>query len=157
LDEQRPAEIGPIDMHKVVRDAAADAAAQAPDRDISFIGLDGEDAQPVPMIRGSEPKIRQVIVNLAGNAVRHTPEHAAIAFAAGLAGLPGDAEADSADALDGRTTAKSQNGRSAPRHGAKQKTRDRVFLTGAVRMFRRGGSAGTDQADAQEPEGSGPE
>src|SRR5699024_1684711 len=35
LDEQRPAEIGPIDMHKVVRDAAADAAAQAPDRDIA--------------------------------------------------------------------------------------------------------------------------
>ena len=88
LDEQRAAEIGPIDLHKVVRDAAADAAAQAPDRDISFIGLDGEDAQPVPMIRGSESKIRQVIVNLAGNAVRHTPEHTAIEFAVGVVGLP---------------------------------------------------------------------
>ncbi|MDN6378516.1 MAG: HAMP domain-containing histidine kinase, partial [Brevibacterium aurantiacum] len=74
LDEQRPAEIGPVDLHRIARDAAADAAAQAPDRDISFIGLDGEDAQPVPMIRGSESKIRQVVVNLAGNAVRHTPE-----------------------------------------------------------------------------------
>src|SRR5699024_12508652 len=89
---------------KVVRAAAADAAAQAPDRDISFIGLDGEDAQPVPMSRGSEPKIRQVIVNLAGNAVRHTPEHAAIEFAVGVVGLPEDADADSGDADDGQST-----------------------------------------------------
>ncbi|MBR7504077.1 hypothetical protein KCW65_28740, partial [Mycobacterium tuberculosis] len=66
--------------------------AQAPDRDISFIGLDGSDAQPVPLIRGSESKIRQVIVNLAGNAVRHTPEQAAIEFAVGVVGLPDDAE-----------------------------------------------------------------
>jgi two-component system OmpR family sensor kinase len=157
LDEQRPAEIGPIDMHKVVRDAAADAAAQAPDRDISFIGLDGEDAQPVPMIRGSEPKIRQVIVNLAGNAVRHTPEHAAIEFAVGVVGLPEDADADSGDADDGQSTAKGQNGRSGTRNGAKEKTRERGFVTGGVRIFRRGDSAGNDQADAQEPEGIVPD
>ena len=149
LDEQRPAEIGPIDMHKVVRDAAADAAAQAPDRDISFIGLDGEDAQPVPMIRGSEPKIRQVIVNLAGNAVRHTPEHAAIEFAVGVVGLPEDADADSGDADDGQSTAKGQNGRSGARNGAKERTRERGFVTGGVRIFRRGDSAGNDQADTQ--------
>ena len=157
LDEQRPAEIGPIDMHKVVRDAAADAAAQAPDRDISFIGLDGEDAQPVPMIRGSEPKIRQVIVNLAGNAVRHTPEHAAIEFAVGVVGLPEDADADSGDADDGQSTVKGQNGRSGTRNGAKEKTRERGFVTGGVRIFRRGDSAGNDQADAQEPEGIVPD
>src|SRR5699024_12511935 len=76
LDEQRPAEIGPIDMHKVVTDAAADAAAQSPDRDISFIGPDGEDAQPVPMIRGSDPRIRPAIDNPARNAGRHTSQHA---------------------------------------------------------------------------------
>ena len=157
LDEQRPAEIGPIDMHKVVRDAAADAAAQAPDRDISFIGLDGEDAQPVPMIRGSESKIRQVIVNLAGNAVRHTPEHAAIEFAVGVVGLPEDADADSGDADDGQATAKGQNGRSGARNGAKERTRERGFVTGGVRIFRRGDSAGNDQADAQEPEGIVPD
>ena len=157
LDEQRPAEIGPVDMHKVVRDAAADAAAQAPDRDISFIGLDGEDAQPVPMIRGSESKIRQVIVNLAGNAVRHTPEHAAIEFAVGVVGLPEDADADSGDADDGQSTAKGQNGRSGARNGAKERTRERGFVTGGVRIFRRGDSAGNDQADAQEPEGIVPD
>src|SRR5699024_630315 len=111
------------------------------DRDISFIGLDGEDAQPVPMIRGSEPKIRQVIVNLAGNAVRHTPEHAAIEFAVGVVGLPGDAGADSGDADDGTAPAKGQNGRS-----------------GARRRRRAGPATGTDgkERPALRGEGAGP-
>ena len=149
LDEQRAAEIGPIDLHKVVRDAAADAAAQAPDRDISFIGLDGEDAQPVPMIRGSESKIRQVIVNLAGNAVRHTPEHTAIEFAVGVVGLPESVEPDSADTGEIREGgARGQNGRNG-KSGAKDKPRERGFVTGGVRIFRRGDSAGNDQADTQ--------
>ncbi len=142
LDEQRPAEIGPIDLFKVVRDAAADAAAQAPDRDISFIGLDGSDAQPVPLIRGSESKIRQVIVNLAGNAVRHTPEQAAIEFAVGVVGLPDDAERRS-----------NGGGDDSGKPGAKEKSRERGFVTGGVRIFRRGDSSGADAADAQEPAG----
>ncbi|MGO1909886.1 MAG: sensor histidine kinase, partial [Brevibacterium linens] len=122
LDEQRAAEIGPIDLHKVVRDAAADAAAQAPDRDISFIGLDGEDAQPVPMIRGSESKIRQVIVNLAGNAVRHTPEHTAIEFAVGVVGLPEQVDPDSADTGEIREGGtRGHNGRNGGKNGAKDK------------------------------------
>ncbi|MGO3022582.1 MAG: sensor histidine kinase [Brevibacterium sp.] len=150
LDEQRAAEIGPIDLHKVVRDAAADAAAQAPDRDISFIGLDGEDAQPVPMIRGSESKIRQVIVNLAGNAVRHTPEHTAIEFAVGVVGLPEQVDPDSADTGEIREGgARGHNGRNGGKNGAKDKPRERGFVTGGVRIFRRGDSAGNDQADTQ--------
>ena len=159
LDEQRPAEIGPIDLHKVVRDAAADAAAQAPDRDISFIGLDGNDAQPVPMIRGSESKIRQVIVNLAGNAVRHTPEHTAIEFAVGVVGGSNAASADpdatsETQGNDG-TNGAARNG--AAKTAAKDKTRERGFVTGGVRIFRRGDSNGNNQIDAQEPAGIVPD
>ncbi|MGO2861143.1 MAG: sensor histidine kinase [Brevibacterium sp.] len=164
LDEQRPAEIGPIDLHRVVRDAAADAAAQAPDRDISFIGLDGEDARPVPPIRGSESKIRQVIVNLAGNAVRHTPEHTAIEFAVGVVGSPDEEGAGSADSSeDGDSGGKGQTGRGqgskgqTGKNGAKEKTRERGFVTGGVRIFRRGDSSGNDQNDAQEPTGIVPD
>ncbi|GAA0035365.1 MULTISPECIES: sensor histidine kinase [Brevibacterium] len=142
LDEQRPTEIGPIDLFKVVRDAAADAAAQAPDRDISFIGLDGSDAQPVPLIRGSESKIRQVIVNLAGNAVRHTPESAAIEFAVGVLGRPSTAESTG-----------NGGGEDPSKAGAKEKSRERGFVTGGVRIFRRGDSSGADATDAQEPAG----
>ncbi|MCD1285410.1 MULTISPECIES: HAMP domain-containing sensor histidine kinase [unclassified Brevibacterium] len=164
LDEQRPAEIGPIDLHRVVRDAAADAAAQAPDRDISFVGLDGEDARPVPPIRGSESKIRQVIVNLAGNAVRHTPEHTAIEFAVGVVGSPAEEGAGSAEyAEDSDSGGKGQTGRGqgamgqTGKNGAKEKTRERGFVTGGVRIFRRGDSSGNDQNDAQEPTGIVPD
>ncbi|MGO2037872.1 MAG: sensor histidine kinase [Brevibacterium sp.] len=164
LDEQRPAEIGPIDLHRVVRDAAADAAAQAPDRDISFVGLDGEDARPVPPIRGSESKIRQVIVNLAGNAVRHTPEHTAIEFAVGVVGSPAEEAAGSADSSeDSDSGGKGQTGRGqgakgqTGKNGAKEKTRERGFVTGGVRIFRRGDSSGNDQNDAQEPTGIVPD
>lgn len=88
LDERRQVETGWVDLGGIVRDAAADAAAQAPDRDISFIALDGTDAKPVPKIYGAESKLRQVIVNLAGNAVRHTPPGTAIEFAVGTVGIP---------------------------------------------------------------------
>ncbi|MCF2574057.1 sensor histidine kinase [Brevibacterium sp. UCMA 11754] len=154
LDEQRPAEIGPIDLHRIARDAAADAAAQAPDRDISFIGLDGEDAQPVPMIRGSESKIRQVIVNLAGNAVRHTPEHTAIEFAVGVVGGRAEVTAESAGPSDSQDTG-SKTG--ANKTVAKDRTRERGFVTGGVRIFRRGDSNGNDQNDAQAPTGIVPD
>lgn len=159
LDEQRPAEIGPIDLHRIARDAAADAAAQAPDRDVSFIGLDGEDAQPVPMIRGSESKIRQVIVNLAGNAVRHTPEHTAIEFAVGVVGGRLEATTDEADDSNGQETGikTGTNKAEANKAAAKDKSRERGFVTGGVRIFRRGDSTGNDQTDAQTPTGIVPD
>ncbi|WP_193071251.1 MULTISPECIES: sensor histidine kinase [unclassified Brevibacterium] len=161
LDEQRPAEIGPIDLHRIARDAAADAAAQAPDRDISFIGLDGEDAQPVPMIRGSESKIRQVIINLAGNAVRHTPEHTAIEFAVGVVGGSTEAAADSAESANGQGTGTKTGSNkvvaNANKSAAKDKSRERGFVTGGVRIFRRGDSTGNDQSDAQTPTGIVPD
>lgn len=149
LDEQRRAEIGPIDLHKIVRDAAADTAAQAPDRDISFIGLDGGDAPQVPLIQGSETKIRQVIVNLAGNAVRHTPENTAIEFAVGTIGSPAE-EARRSQAGRGSREA-------GVKGGAKEKSRERGFVTGGVRIFRRGDSSGNDQSDASQPTGIVPD
>lgn len=99
MDERRPTEIGPVDMTQLVRDGAADAVAQAPDRNISFIGLDGEDAPPTPTILGAEARLRQVVVNLAGNAVRHTTEGSAIEFAVGVVGVP-QQEQDAAPAAD---------------------------------------------------------
>ncbi|MDN6747788.1 MAG: HAMP domain-containing histidine kinase [Brevibacterium sp.] len=154
LDEQRPAEIGPVALHKIARDAAADAAAQAPDRDISFVGLDGEDAQPVPMIRGSESKIRQVIVNLAGNSVRHTPEHTAIEFAVGVVDGRGQAAVESAESTGGQDNDPKTGTNKA---AAKDKSRERGFVTGGVRIFRRGDSNGNDHNDAQEPTGIVPD
>ena len=128
MDERRQAETGPVDMGKIVRDAAADAAAQAPDRDISFIGLDGNDAQPVPTIHGSADKLRQVIVNLAGNAVRHTPPGTAIEFAVGALGQPVQEPAAAASPADTKGAAK---------NGARTAAKPMGFVTGPVKIFRR--------------------
>lgn len=119
LDERRQVETGWIDLGAVVRDAAADAAAQAPDRDISFIALDGTDAKPVPKIYGAESKIRQVIVNLAGNAVRHTPAGTAIEFAVGTVGVP---VRDAGSENDGAGKDKASKDKAGKDKGGKDKT-----------------------------------
>lgn len=123
LDSERRAEIGPVDMAAAVRDAAADTAAQAPQRDISFIGLDGEDAPELPLIEGAESKLRQVVSNLAGNALRHTADDVAIDFAVGVVDVPESAEAA------GETSEAGKQSRGAL-----------DFVTGPVRIFKRDGS-----------------
>ena len=71
LDEQRPMEFTSVDLTVVLVDAAQDARALAPDRDIQMVGLHGPiDANPV---RGDESKLRQLVTNLVGNAINHTP------------------------------------------------------------------------------------
>lgn len=123
LDSERRAEIGPVDMAAAVRDTAADTAAQAPHRDISFIGLDGEDAPQLPLIEGAESKLRQVVSNLAGNALRHTDDDVAIDFAVGVVDVPEAFE------TEGETA------------GAGKQSRGALdFVTGPVRIFKRDGS-----------------
>lgn len=123
LDSERRAEIGPVDMAAAVRDTAADTAAQAPHRDISFIGLDGEDAPGLPLIEGADSKLRQVISNLAGNALRHTADDVAIDFAVGVVDVPEAFE------TEGETTEAGKQSRGAL-----------DFVTGPVRIFKRDGS-----------------
>lgn len=128
LDSERRAEIGPVDMAAAVRDTAADTAAQAPHRDISFIGLDGEDAPELPLIEGADSKLRQVISNLAGNALRHTADDVAIDFAVGVVDVPETFETEGDTAEE-----------------AKQSRGALDFVTGPVRIFKRDGS----RADAK--------
>lgn len=123
LDSERRAEIGPVNMAAAVRDTAADTAAQAPQRDISFIGLDGEDAPELPLIEGAESKLRQVVSNLAGNALRHTADDVAIDFAVGVVDVPESSEAAGETAEE-----------------AKQSRGALDFVTGPVRIFKRDGS-----------------
>ncbi|OFS25895.1 MULTISPECIES: ATP-binding protein [unclassified Brevibacterium] len=123
LDSERRAEIGPVDMAAAVRDTAADTAAQAPQREISFIGLDGEDAPELPLIEGADSKLRQVVSNLAGNALRHTADDVAIDFAVGVVDVP-----ESSDAADNTDET------------AKQSRGALDFVTGPVRIFKRDSS-----------------
>ncbi len=84
LGEEPEASAGEVDLTVLAADAIQDARARVPGRRISLIGLAGSVA-PTPAW-GSEPKLRQVIINLLANAIRHTPDGSPIEVAVGTEG-----------------------------------------------------------------------
>ncbi|MEU9889740.1 HAMP domain-containing sensor histidine kinase [Sphaerisporangium sp. NPDC051011] len=71
LDQQRPLDRHPVDVLSLAAGAVLDAQTLAPDREIDLVRLDSGDG-PV-MVTGDEPRLHQVIANLVGNVLRHTP------------------------------------------------------------------------------------
>lgn len=72
LDEHRPITKTKVDMVQLANDAAADALAVAPDRDLSV------DAPSRLEIDGDNDRLRQVMANIVGNALAYTPPDATI-------------------------------------------------------------------------------
>ena len=72
LDEGRELERRPVDLAVLVADAARDAQATAPDRPVT-VEVDG----PV-VVAGDERLLRQVVANLAANALVHTDADVAV-------------------------------------------------------------------------------
>ncbi len=81
LDDAPEAETGQVDLTVLAADAVADARVRAPERRISLLGVDGP-LGPT-LVRGSEPRLRQVVTNLLANALRHTPEGTPVEIALG--------------------------------------------------------------------------
>lgn len=65
LDQRRPLESRPVDLYALAADAVHDAAG---------LGLAVTLAGSSVTVRGDEARLRQVLVNLLGNARTHTPE-----------------------------------------------------------------------------------
>lgn len=84
IDESRPLDSRPLDLFNLALDATNDAFASAPDREVDLVGLT-PDADPVSApIFGDEAKIRQLLANLMGNALRYTPAGSPLEVAVGV-------------------------------------------------------------------------
>lgn len=82
LDDQRPLQIAPVDLLVLAADAAQDARAIDPTRDITIVGLAGP-VEPT-VVPGDEAKLRQLLANLVSNALNHTPVGSPLELAVGL-------------------------------------------------------------------------
>jgi two-component system OmpR family sensor kinase len=72
LDQGRPLESKPVDLQAIARDAAADARAVAPQREIKL------EAPGSVVVTGDDTRLRQVLGNLVRNALVHTPQKSPI-------------------------------------------------------------------------------
>ena len=85
LDERREARRDPVDLTVVAADAVSDLRALDPTRTTRIVPLTSGGATGPVVVQGDEAHVRQVVANLVGNVVQHTPAGTPVEIAVGLA------------------------------------------------------------------------
>ncbi|MCI2239919.1 HAMP domain-containing histidine kinase [Paenibacillus sp. TRM 82003] len=82
----------PVDLVVVASDAVHDARALAPDRQVRLTGVQEGTGPASAVVLADEAGVRQVVTNLLGNALHHTPAGTPVEVAVGLVAGPSGPE-----------------------------------------------------------------